>query len=161
MRFIVENSLILLAPIAPFFTEEVYQYFGNEGSIHNALWPKIDDDLDNEESINDGDLAIELISEIRRFKSASKIPLNVPVANANVYLDDKTMDLKEVLECFAEDISGTLKIEDLEIAEGKPEVHEKVIEIEPDMRMQDKSLDILSPMMLMRLLNSLLKTARL
>ena len=32
-----------------------------------------------------------------------------------------------------EDISGTLKIEDLEIAEGKPEVHEKVIEIEPDM----------------------------
>ena len=133
LRFIVENSLILLAPIAPFFTEEVYQYFGNEGSIHNALWPKIDDDLDNEESINDGDLAIELISEIRRFKSASKIPLNVPVANANVYLDEKTMDLKEVLECFAEDISGTLKIEDLEIAEGKPEVHEKVIEIEPDM----------------------------
>ena len=40
----VETSLKLLAPIAPFFTEEVYQYFGDE-SIHTTLWPEVYEEL--------------------------------------------------------------------------------------------------------------------
>lgn len=136
LRTIIRDSLSLLAPFAPFFTEEVYQYFDLEDeqlSIHNTLWPAIDDDLDKEEAITKGDLAIKLIGEIRRFKSASKIPLNVEVANVNVYPDSAEANLKEVLEEFAEVISGTLKIKNLAIKSGKPEVHEKVIEIEPNM----------------------------
>lgn len=34
---------------------------------------------------------------------------------------------------FSQDIEGTLKIDDLAIKTGKPEVHEKIIEVEPDM----------------------------
>lgn len=34
---------------------------------------------------------------------------------------------------FNDDIKGTLKIKDLAIRSGKPEVHEKIIEVEPDM----------------------------
>ena len=133
LRTVIEDSLKLLAPIAPFFAEEVYQYFGEEGSIHNTLWPEIDPNLDSLQVEEDGDLAIELIGEVRRFKSASKIPLNVPVESATVYLDEKTESLADVFEYFADDIKGTLKIQDFEITTGKPEVHEKVIEIEPDM----------------------------
>ena len=40
---------------------------------------------------------------------------------------------QEIFEYFDEVIAGTLKIEEFSIKEGKPEVHEKVIEIEPDM----------------------------
>ena len=40
LRTVVETSLKLLAPIAPFFTEEVYQYFSDE-SIHATLWPEV------------------------------------------------------------------------------------------------------------------------
>jgi len=133
LRYIVENSLKLLAPFAPFFTEEVYQYFDNNESIHNSLWPEIDENLDSTQNEENGDLAIELITEVRRFKSASKIPLNVPVSNVNVYLDDKTKNLEDIFTHFSDDISGTLKIENFSIKTGKPEVHEKVIEIEPDM----------------------------
>lgn len=133
LRTVVEDSLKFLAPIAPFFSEEVYQYFGNVGSIHNTLWPEIDEKLDSVEAEEKGDLAIELIGEIRRFKSASKIPLNLPVSKVNVYLNEKTKDLKEIFKYFTNDIEGTLKIDDFTIKEGKPEAHEKIIEIEPDM----------------------------
>ena len=130
LRAVVETSLKLLAPIAPFFTEEVYQYFGDE-SIHTTLWPEVHDELINAEMEEKGETTIELIDEVRRFKSASKIPLNAELAEVNVYTSDDA--LVDIFNQFDDDIRGTLKINNLEISSGKPEVHEKIIEVEPDM----------------------------
>ena len=130
LRTVVETSLKLLAPIAPFFTEEVYQYFSDD-SIHTTLWPEVYDELISEEMENKGETTVELIDEVRRFKSASKIPLNAELAEVNVYTSDDS--LVEIFNQFDDDIKGTLKIKDLEISSGKPEVHEKIIEVEPDM----------------------------
>lgn len=130
LRTVVETSLKLLAPIAPFFTEEVYQYFSDE-SIHTTLWPEVYDELISEEMENKGETTVELIDEVRRFKSASKIPLNAELAEVNVYTSDDS--LVEIFNEFGEDIGGTLKIKDLAISQGKPEVHEKIIEVEPEM----------------------------
>jgi len=130
LRTVVETSLKLLAPIAPFFTEEVYQYFSDE-SIHTTSWPEVNDELISEEFETKGDTTVDLIDEVRRFKSASKIPLNAELAEVNVYTTDD--ELIGIFKDFAEDIEGTLKINDLAIKSGKPEVHEKIIEVEPDM----------------------------
>ncbi|WP_458454628.1 valine--tRNA ligase [Methanobrevibacter sp.] len=130
LRTVVETSLKLLAPIAPFFTEEVYQYFSDE-SIHTTLWPEVYEELISEEMESKGETTVELIDEVRRFKSASKIPLNAELAEVNVYTSDE--NLVEVFNEFDSDIKGTLKINDLAISSGKPEVHEKIIEVEPDM----------------------------
>lgn len=130
LRTVVETSLKLLAPIAPFFTEEVYQYFSDE-SIHTSLWPEVYEELISEEMENKGETTVELIDEVRRFKSASKIPLNAELAEVNVYTSDD--ELVEIFNEFGDDIEGTLKIKDLAISQGKPEVHEKIIEVEPDM----------------------------
>ena len=130
LRTVVETSLKLMAPIAPFFTEEVYQYFSDE-SIHTTLWPEVYEELISEEMENKGETTVELIDEVRRFKSASKIPLNAELTEVNVYTSDD--DLVDVFNQFDSDIKGTLKIKDLAITSGKPEVHEKIIEVEPDM----------------------------
>ncbi len=130
LRTVVETSLKLMAPIAPFFTEEVYQYFSDE-SIHTTLWPEVYEELISEEMETKGETTVELIDEVRRFKSASKIPLNAELTEVNVYTSDD--DLVDVFNQFDSDIKGTLKIKDLAITSGKPEVHEKIIEVEPDM----------------------------
>lgn len=130
LREVIETSLKLLSPITPFFSEEVYQYFDSNNSIHTTSWPEINNDLIDESYLNDGKIAISLIGDIRRFKSASKIPLNVPLSKVKLYTND---EVKEVLDIFNEDIKGTLKISDLEIVNGKPDVHEEIVEIEPDM----------------------------
>ncbi|MDO5823422.1 valine--tRNA ligase [Methanobrevibacter sp.] len=130
LRCVVETSLKLLSPIVPFFVEEVYQYFDNQ-SIHAASWPEVNEELINEDMETKGETTVELIDEVRRFKSASKIPLNAELSEVNVYTSDE--DLVDVFNQFEDDIKGTLKINNLEISSGKPEVHEKIIEIEPDM----------------------------
>ncbi|MGN0177713.1 MAG: valine--tRNA ligase [Methanobrevibacter sp.] len=130
LRCVIETSLKLLAPIIPFFTEEVYQYFDDK-SIHTTSWPEVNEELISEEMEIKGETTIELIDEVRRFKSASKIPLNAELNEVNVYTSDD--ELVDVFNMFDEDIKGTLKINDLTISSGKPEVHEKIIEVEPDM----------------------------
>jgi leucyl-tRNA synthetase len=40
-----EVFLKLLAPIAPFITEELWHRLGNEGSIHKQAWPTYDEAL--------------------------------------------------------------------------------------------------------------------
>jgi len=37
--------LLLLSPIAPFITEELWEIAGNRGSIHRAAWPEHDDNI--------------------------------------------------------------------------------------------------------------------
>ncbi|MFM5883137.1 valyl-tRNA synthetase [Methanobrevibacter gottschalkii] len=130
LRCVVETSLKLLAPIVPFFVEEVYQYFDNQ-SIHTTSWPEVIEELISEEMEVKGETTVELIDEVRRFKSASKIPLNAELSEVNVYTSNN--DLTDVFNQFDDDIKGTLKINNLEISSGKPEVHEKTIEVEPDM----------------------------
>ena len=130
LRTVVETSLKLLAPIAPFFTEEVYQYFSDE-SIHTTSWPEVYDELISEEMEVKGETTVELIDEVRRFKSASKIPLNAELSEVNVFTSDDS--LVDIFNEFGDDIKGTLKINDLAISQGQPEVHEKIIEVEPDM----------------------------
>lgn len=129
LRYVVENTLKLLAPITPFFTEEVFQHF-NKGSIHCTSWPEVEEEFDRDELRDNGDLTVLLIDEVRRFKSSNKIALNAPLSAVNVYTND---ELKEVFDEFAGDIKGTLKINNLDVQTGKPDVHEIVVEVEPDM----------------------------
>ena len=35
-----ENIVLLLAPFAPFITEELWQYLGHEENVHSAQWPE-------------------------------------------------------------------------------------------------------------------------
>ena len=45
------KTLLLLSPIAPFITEELWEKFGGRGSIHLVDWPGYDQDIAREESI--------------------------------------------------------------------------------------------------------------
>ncbi len=45
MTELVESLLKMLAPMAPYLTEEQWQRFGHEGSIHLSSWPAFQEDL--------------------------------------------------------------------------------------------------------------------
>jgi len=50
-KSILNDLLILLAPLAPFMAEELWSKMGNEGSIHKAEWPKYDESYLKEDTI--------------------------------------------------------------------------------------------------------------
>jgi leucyl-tRNA synthetase len=40
IKEVAENIVLLLAPFAPFITEELWEYFGYEENVHSAEWPE-------------------------------------------------------------------------------------------------------------------------
>jgi len=51
VRELNDKLLILLSPIAPFITEELWEASGNTGSIHRTGWPDYDKDIAREEMV--------------------------------------------------------------------------------------------------------------
>jgi valyl-tRNA synthetase len=138
LKTVMETTLKLLTPITPHFTNEVYSYFiqnnlVDEGieSIQSCSWPKVINEFMDETSEKEGEIAVYVISQIRRFKSSSKIPLNLSISEVIFYTESN--QILSIIEKFSEDIKGTLKIDNLLIKEGKPDIKEKVVEIIPAM----------------------------
>lgn len=132
LKTVIETSLKLLAPLTPHFVDEIYQYLNDEGtSIHKTAWPHVKEQLIDDEAEDTGKAAVNLIGDIRRFKSNSGMPLNTPIKSINVYTTQK--ELYSNLNLLKEDIKGTMRIKNLEMEMGKPDVQEKVVEVEPVM----------------------------
>ncbi|MGD2066293.1 MAG: class I tRNA ligase family protein, partial [Candidatus Bathyarchaeota archaeon] len=112
----------LLAPISPHIAEELYQimYADDKSleSIHVSLWPALEEKLVDEAAEEKGDLIVAVMGEIRRDKAENQKPLNAPIQKLTIYTKDKQK--ADTLEDAKEDLSGTLKIEQMCIKpEGK------------------------------------------
>jgi valyl-tRNA synthetase len=132
LQTVILTSLKLLAPLTPHFVDEIYGYMQSDDvSIHKTLWPELNEKLISESAEETGRVGVEIIGEIRRFKSASKRSLNTPIKTLNIYATDSTL-INEIKELSA-DIKGTMRINDLNVMSGKPDIKEKVTEIIPQM----------------------------
>jgi len=132
LQTVILTALKLLAPLTPHFADEIYGYMqGQDLSIHKTSWPEINESLINENAEETGNIGVELIGEIRRFKSSSKISLNSPIKSINIYTSNS--DLIKEIESLGADIQGTMRIKDLKVMSGKPDIKERVTEITPQM----------------------------
>ena len=99
LHYSLLTILKLLAPITPFITEEVYQHYYAKKekckSIHISSWPKYDPKLINKKAEKIGDKTIQLISEVRKFKSKNNKSLKTPVL---LTLEKQDKDLESILE---------------------------------------------------------------
>lgn len=116
---VILDSLKLFAPIAPFITEEIYHaLFKAEiklPSIHLSDWAEPKYHI--EKKLQDlGALTTTVISALRKEKSDKGIPLNAPLKK--VIITYSTTD--PGLEQLKDDITGTLKIEEMIISSTTP-----------------------------------------
>ena len=99
LHYSLLTILKLLAPITPFITEEVYQHYYAKKekckSIHISSWPEYDPKLINKKAEKIGDKTIQLISEVRKFKSKNNKSLKTPVL---LTLEKQDKDLESILE---------------------------------------------------------------
>ncbi len=61
-REAIESLLLLLAPIAPHITEELWELSGHEGSVHDQSWPGYDETALDTDSIN---MAVQVNGKLR------------------------------------------------------------------------------------------------
>jgi len=50
-RFTAESFILLLAPMAPHVTEEIWRALGHKTSVHLEPWPKFDPSLTRDETV--------------------------------------------------------------------------------------------------------------
>ena len=72
----------MMAPYAPHFSEEIYSHLG-KGSVHAANWPE--KSSPDQEALEEGDLLVRLVSEIRRFKHEQGLALNAPMGKITIF----------------------------------------------------------------------------
>lgn len=117
LHSVLNRILLLLAPMIPHVTEEIYQnLYADEQtnkSIHRSQWPPVKNSEIDEESEKRGDLLIAIISEIRREKAEKHLPLNAPIKNLRIYAPND--DVARTVDEGKEDIRGTCKVNGFQV----------------------------------------------
>jgi len=120
---ILLNVTKLLAPIIPHITEDMWQlYFKKiekEISVHISSWPKIDKRLMDKDAEEIGDVAVAIISTLRKYKNRRGLSLNAPLEKITIECEEKIMNR---LERFFNDIKGTMKIKQIDFGKGDIQV---------------------------------------
>lgn len=128
------NIMLLLAPLTPHITEELYQNLFRERigakSVHLLDWPKFREDRIDEEAEKLGELAREIVGAMRRYKNSHGLSLNAKLKHVAIYATDSY----DMLKAIERDIAGTMNIERLEIIRGEPELEERITEIKPNFK---------------------------
>ena len=115
------SILKLIAPIMPHITEEIYQlYFSkkeNCQSIHISSWPEFNQELINENAEMIGDLGIDIINVVRKYKSEQQMSMKEELQElilVNPEKEGKDMvGFKDMLNQIKEDLKATLKVKEI------------------------------------------------
>jgi len=82
--FVLTNFLKILAPIAPFISEEMYKNLTKEESVHLTFWPKTENKEIDVDLINNMNLIREIVEKIHSERKKQNIPVRQPLNNADV-----------------------------------------------------------------------------
>jgi valyl-tRNA synthetase len=111
-------QLRLFAPFLPFVTEEVWTWW-QEGSVHRASWPTVDEVAriaQDGQPILVAEVA-DVLSAIRKAKSEAKVSMRAEVTYAEVL---RAAETAARVSSARTDISAAGRITDLRIGEGEP-----------------------------------------
>ena len=91
----IEALILMLAPTAPHFAEELWQRIGNPYSVHNQTFPTYDEKMATEDEIT---LVVQINGKVRaRLQTPASIPedeaINMALSDDNVkaHIDGKTI----------------------------------------------------------------------
>ncbi len=106
------SILKMMAPIMPHITEEIYQlYFASrEGqkSVHLSSWPAYEQQWVHEEYELAGDIGIDIIDTVRRFKSEQQLSIKEEFAELILISDEP--GFPETIVPLVEDLKAVLNV---------------------------------------------------
>ena len=93
LREVLRTTLKLLAPFAPFVTEELFHELGfakeeKVESIHQSKWPEPVEFTLDETTEKLANILHEIVSQARKYRSSKQIALNEPIESAEIGLPE-------------------------------------------------------------------------
>ncbi len=118
LRTGLDIVLRLFAPFLPYITEEVWNADREAPrSIHKQAWPSRDELLGAKDA-GLFDVAVEVLTQVRRAKSQAKVSIRFPVERLEIEASQATLEL---LEPVMDDVSSTLAAESYELRASSDE----------------------------------------
>ncbi|HLC89184.1 MAG TPA: class I tRNA ligase family protein, partial [Candidatus Nanoarchaeia archaeon] len=110
----------MMAPIMPHITEEIYQlYFHekeNQNSIHISAWPAANPKLIDEQAELAGDLGIDIIAAVRKYKSEQQVSLKEELSQLILVGNEAVSEEAEFVEMvkgIEDDLKAVLKVKQI------------------------------------------------
>lgn len=104
--------LKLMAPILPHITEEIYHnsfaFKEKKNSIHVSSWPIVQPELMNEQAELIGDMGIDIINTVRKFKSEHKLSLKEGLSELVLVSEDK--EFSRMISAIIADLKAVLNV---------------------------------------------------
>ena len=88
MNWVLTQSLILLHPIMPFITEELWALDGHDGLLCHANWPELTLDLVDDTADSEMSWVIQVIENIRSTRAQMNVPAGLYVPLIQTEADD-------------------------------------------------------------------------
>ena len=89
----------LYAPFMPYVTEELYQdhFRDHDGhhSVHISAWPTAHEESTDAEAGRAGDLIVQILGGVRKFRSEKQLGMKTPIARVTILCDANTRKLIE------------------------------------------------------------------
>ena len=108
----------MMAPIMPHITEEIYQLYWakkeNCKSVHLSNWPKHDSKLINENAELAGDLGIDIINAVRKYKSEKQMSLKEELKELILVSKDKRFE--DNIKSIEDDLKAVLKVKNIKFS---------------------------------------------
>jgi valyl-tRNA synthetase len=79
----------MLAPFTPYFAEECYSYLKPGQSVHKQPWVSFT--YDDEAARREGNMIVQVVAEVRKYKHDNNLALNAPLGKVTIYAPH-TMD---------------------------------------------------------------------
>ena len=115
--WVLDQAMIMLHPVMPFLTEEVWQQTGGEGMLMTASWPVFDAatiDLAADEEVN---WLVDMISEIRSIRSEMNVPGSARVPLSLLGASDVT---RERIQTHEDLILFLGRVSDVKVSDSAP-----------------------------------------
>jgi len=109
---VLHKVSLLLAPYAPYISEDIYQCFSKE-SVHLSKWPKADIKKINEKLEKEFSVVLEIIEKGLYERDKAQIGLKWPLGSATIQVQEKiNKELQEI-------IKSQLNVKKINIKNGK------------------------------------------
>ena len=109
------SVLKMVAPIMPHITEEIYQlYFAaREGkkSIHISSWPESNQKIIDEKAELAGDLGVDIINTVRKYKSEQQLSMKEEFTRLIVGNED--LEFHEMIKSMQADLKAVLNVKEV------------------------------------------------
>ncbi|MGC9048940.1 MAG: isoleucine--tRNA ligase [Patescibacteria group bacterium] len=103
LGYVLLNVTKLLAPFAPFISDEIYQQIvKKEESVHLANWPEANEQLINQKIIKQMELARKICEIVHRLRAEAKIKTRQPLPKLTIK-NKELKDEREILDLIKEE----------------------------------------------------------